>query len=701
MKTARAVKAKPTAVPSVPSAAAASTGPSRFAFFKNPAVKWLLLAVVALLCVYRIAVFRPEALDSPGTLRPLLYGWMSQAFTSVEANQGAINDWILYSVLALGVAVGLAFWNYYRRSKGRPVQKALESRWLFVAAILLALIVCRLPLFLLGEMNPDETQFLASANKLFYDPVFFRAVDCGTVGPLDIMPLMLPAVFGISPDYASSRLIGLIILFGALWFLYRATALLVPDYVARIAILPAVGAVAVLRVPDFIHFSSEHVPSLLIAIGLYLCVQVLVRPADYRWPLFWLGLLVMAAFFAKMQAVPVILASAFIAWLYVHMTRNAGPIWGPTVFFAAGLAPLWIVNAAICAYGGVWSDFWISYITGNVHYTDAGIAETFRSPSEQIETALLPRLQHFATYVVRHIEIRWLFISCLAVVGAAVAGKRAVIVGIAIAIAAALLGETEFSGWLVVMLLPLCALFWYRSRSSSSEAVRWFGLLVIGVLGATCVSVYVARNYFTHYLLLLVVPLAAALVWPVVAAGGRVALMTLLVGVSLAWQLYQIGTANPKYMPIIPRSVRSPESELIASLTKPGEQITVWGWNAKPYLGSGRVPATRDTNMTYLFRPPQSLVDYHLRRFLEDARRRPPAMFIDAVGVVGSREMADRQRFGYEVFPDVKAWVAANYVFLGDTNGERFFIRRDLATRGTSAGAVPTGAPVTGAPVSR
>src|SRR5262249_17754121 len=140
--------------------------------------------------------------------------------------------------------------------------------------------------------------------KLFYDANYFRSVDCGTSGPLNIYPLMLPAIFGLSPDYASSRLVALGSEFLCIYLLFITVARLAPEPVARLAILPLFGAFAVFRHQDLVHYSSEHIPILLVTFALYLAVRVLNNPQRYHVPVLFLGLLACAAFFSKMQALP-------------------------------------------------------------------------------------------------------------------------------------------------------------------------------------------------------------------------------------------------------------------------------------------------------------------------------------------------------------------------------------------------------------
>lgn len=677
----------------------------------SPFVTWPVLALMVIFCAYRTIGFQPQPLDSAQTLRPVLYAWFTSFLGNFQSLAEATSGWTTYCIVAMSIPAGLAFLNLYLR-KHQPPRTFLAilcSRWLWFASIVVFLIVCRFPILLLREMNPDETQFIAAAEKLFHDPVFFRAVDCGTVGPLDIFPLMLPAVFGFSPDYASSRLIGLVIVILSVYILYRAFASIADDSVARLAILPMAGTFAVFKVPDLLHYSSEHVPVLLSALTFYLCIRILRGHGGYNLNLFLLGMLAGVAFFAKMQSVPIVVAGAAVALIYLHATGTGKPPWRPAPMFCLGLAPLWVLNAVICGAAGVWHDFWMQYIAGNLHYRDSGIAGTFSASGEQLNTTSVFQLPEFAAFVVRHAEIRWPVIAILAIAAMAIyrttrrptatdgASFLPMSLVCALAVCGSLfLGDFYAAGLLVLMILAYC-LLWYRTRALETAPVRWSGILAFTLFLAGLFSVYAGHNYFTHYLLLLTLPLCAMMAWPLiqrsgeydaVAAtskgihrGGLLPLAALFVILNLSWQGYLVVSGNPKVLPIVPRTVQLPDSALIGGLTKPGEEMIVWGWNARPYLESGLAPATHDTNMTNFFRPPEEIANYHRRRFLQEAGRQTPPLFIDAVGAIGTTQMADRKKFGYEVFPDVRSFVESNYVFLTDAYGERFFLRKDLLAR--------------------
>ncbi len=188
-------------------------------------LKWLLYAAIAAFCLFRLATFTPQPLDSPGTLRPILYRWFLWFITLHAHSEQAFSSWSTIGFLALMTPPALAVLNYSRCSEivrlPRLLATILCSRALLLGSIAVCLFLCRYPILLAPELNPDEGQFIASAHKLFYDGNFFRSVDCGTSGPLNIYPLMLPAIFGFSPDYASSRVLGLILVFFSIYLLYR------------------------------------------------------------------------------------------------------------------------------------------------------------------------------------------------------------------------------------------------------------------------------------------------------------------------------------------------------------------------------------------------------------------------------------------------------------------------------------------------
>jgi len=126
------------------------------------------------------------------------------------------------------------------------------------------------------------------------------------------------------------------------------------------------------------------------------------------------------------------------------------------------------------------------------------------------------------------------------------------------------------------------------------------------------------------------------------------------------------------------------EGAYIASLTPEGSTIAVWGYRPELYLSSGRVQATRDTNMSRFFKYGEGLSRYYKRRFLEDMQKHPAALFIDALDT-SCCDTNRRETQAFELIPPIRDYIQAHYVFIGVKNKDRYYLRRDLAGPGASA----------------
>jgi len=670
--------------------------PVRASRFKNAAV-WLACGLAAVFCIYRIAVFVPQPLDSPDTLRPVLNRWFIAFLMLYRRPETAYAHWRNFCLIAMLLPSALAILNYAREDRNFTSASRtiglLCSRSLLFACIAGSLVLCRYPTLLDYQLNPDEAEFLSAAHKLFYDGNFFRSVDCGTSGPVNIYPLMLPAIAGISPDYASSRLLVLLIAFSVIYLSYRAFRLLTTDSLARIAILPLAAAFAGFQHPNLVHYSSEQIPLLLIAAALYITVRVLRDPAMNRVPLLLLGLLIMLGFFSKMQSVPIIAAFAAVALLYTHATGKAGSAWLPGLLLSAGAASLLALHAAFSITTGVWGNFVMSYIVSNQRYTE-------------LQSNFLRDLPGFVNYLVGTDEIRFFLFTFLALVTAytirrsmAGAKERSVLrfaeIGSAAIIIIAIISLSS-APWVAYLYLALigilavraCLFLIHSARCFGTDSVRWLGLLSVLLVSAALFSIYKPHRNFPHYLLFLLAPVTVAIAWMLIrqtrprvsGAPAKSGFLLLLVTLTVTQQTYVWGSQDARGFQNVVPTIRAPGGDLIRSLTRSKGRIAVWGWTADPYLGSGRVPATRDLNLFYFFLAPPEITSYYRARFLQDMLASPAELFIDAVGPV-SWFVSDPVKYRYEQFPEIAAFINQSYVHLTDRYGYRYFLRRDLAMK--------------------
>ena len=648
------------------------------AWFSKRAAKFTFWGLVAAFAIYRIATCIPQPLDGPHTLRPILNGWFDVYLRLYEHPEAAYENWRAWCVLALAVAPALAVLNLVRQhgTLWLPdrATRIFCSKALFFASIAAAMFLCRYPTLLDYQLNPDEGQFLAAAHKLFYEPNYFESVDCGTSGPLNIYPLMLPAIFGFSPDYASSRILVLVVAFSVTYLFYRTLRLMAPDSMARIAILPVAGAFAVFENPNLVHYSSEQIPVLLISLALYLAVRVLRDPAAHRLPLFLAGFLVSAGFFSKMQSVPIIGAIGAVAVAYTYATGSARRFWQPALLFVAGMLPLQLLNAAMCLAAGAWTNFWMSYIVSNQRYADRG-------------SNFVTELPGLVNYFFETPEFGYFVVTFLALCASyamlrlrsdktgernsllQMAAVSAVVIG---AMMATLLhaDASSVSAYLVLIAIFMGLTFFllfYEQGSFGIDRVRWFGLLSVIATGATLFSVYRPHRLSWGYMLFLFVPLAAVMARMLLRQGGEsagpdavadssrfrpLAFPLLFAVLALTQTTFLWATRDPHHFRTTAATIRQSEGDFLRSLTSPQGQIFVWGWTVDPFLGSGRVPATRDLNLNYQFIAPEDITSYYRARLLNDLSHNPPELIIDAIGT-DSWGLEDNGLFGVDQVPEL------------------------------------------------
>lgn len=118
----------------------------------------------------------------------------------------------LYWLIGYALAILLAFgwWKLPQKNKS----------WILFFGGMALLLWMRLPVLVFNqEIDPDESQMLAHALTLRYDPIYWKFVDGQTIGPLDSYFLLLPSWFGFDLDYTSARIMGLICILGKFVFL--------------------------------------------------------------------------------------------------------------------------------------------------------------------------------------------------------------------------------------------------------------------------------------------------------------------------------------------------------------------------------------------------------------------------------------------------------------------------------------------------
>jgi hypothetical protein len=497
-------------------------------------------------------------------------------------------------------------------------------RWAWWLLLATALLAFRWPLLWVPhQQNPDESQLIAGAITLRYDPVFWRSVDGVTAGPLDFYPL-LPAAWadGVN-SYAVARLIGLVTIFLTILCAGEALALVVGVATARVVVLPALAFHALTTHPDFIHYSTELMPSLLLAAAGWLIVRQTPQPTTLR--LWLIGFILGATPWAKPQAMPL----AGLLWLFIAVqTLRSEKKLSPLPLIVGAFLPA-LACFGLAAGTGQLEHLVTPFFLNNFFYVsfNAGYFSWRETTALQWQNALTDGYLGL-----------WLFgalafapLALARLLNASTAQRRTAVIATLIFVAGV-----------------ICAL---GPRRPTPHHLHFLMLPLIWATGA--VLALALRN-------------SASRRW-----GAGLFLCCTLVP-QLAWRAHREDATAIQGLAASP--AQSQLTALIRRLSEPGERLAIWGWRSSLYVESNRPQATRQAHSeTQIY--PGPLQPYFLRRYFEDFQAANPPVFVDAVGP-GNFAFDDLRR-AHESFPPLHAAIAARYTYVVTLGGARLYARND------------------------
>lgn len=534
----------------------------------------------------------------------------------------------LSSALAVVLSLFSVYTDLFRKTKSGNFTRFLNHPLLFFLVIILTVTICRWWIVLFPqEVNPDETQMIAQAMKYLRDgPVPWLTVDGGTSGPLDSYVLVLPAFFGFSLGFATTRFVGLFCVIGTLTFTFLTLRAVFSDAAAKVAIMPMLLFYALARQSSYVHYSTEHLPVLFLSGALYFLVSYRLSERELKILLFLSGLALGAAPFAKLQAGPVAaaLVPAGAAAIFMkHGSSPRGVLTGHMAALAGGVLAVPAVLLSMVLWSGAFNDFWQSYIVSGLYYSE----ETFVQPLPYVLRTLMQKGE-FRRFIV------------------------AVLVAAFLCAAAGIAGGVPKKRLLKTLTAPLL----------------YFSVTAYIVLKPS-------RPSF-HYLLFLIPPvtlLAGSLLGSVAdhfsgrnLRGAAAAILICSLALPTAYALPRV--CDTIVNDADTREEVSLDSELIApfltSITRPDDRMAIWGWKPKYFVLTGLTPATREVYTAYQIMD-TPLRGYYRSRFLIDLRTSRPAVFIDAVSSSGWG-FAKRKKSGHETFKELADFIKGSYTLVGE-----------------------------------
>lgn len=524
-------------------------------------------------------------------------------------------------------------------------RRNLAANAIFPLAIILVFVAFRWPVWLTGPLeNPDESELITAALTLRDGGLPWKHIDCHTSGPLNAYALLLALPLGLPLDYVGARVIATLLQIGAVIAFWGAARRFVPEWAARLAVLPAINLWACRWFHDMVQYSSELPSVLLLSLAGWIgaCALTTDRQRLRLWLLAFAGtLLATAPVLAKLQSAP-LAATLGLILLWAVWSRSHGAehslhtrLHGTIALAAGAVVPFAALGIYLSIYG-LLAQFRVFFWQSNALYAATRLYPLSDSPEAFL--TILIQFRGCATTVL-----------CTFAFGA-------------------------------LALVPSLATSTGRLRLLSA----WL------LLAAALVSVVGAGRYAQHYLHYLAIPLA----WLAAVSLGElhrhlrssvpqlrhapaVLATTFLVATS-AWPVWQTDISQrPLTGYIAGWQVRQASriGSRLRELATPGDKLVVWGWAPGLHVETGLGCGVRGAQSERSINPGPLQNDYRWR-YLHDLRRHRPRWFVDAVAP-GQFGYQRREYYGHECWPELKALVQADYEQIAEIDQVRIYRRRD------------------------
>lgn len=469
-------------------------------------------------------------------------------------------------------------------------------------------------------LNPDEVQLAANTLRISTHGFNWNSMDGTTSGPLNSIALLWPKLIGLEVTIGTARLTALFALILVCAYVYFTLRLSFDRLVAVLFLMPLVLFYSLTESPDFLHYSSEIVPLLLLVVANFFIIKIsLYRGTPRANDFLLVGVLVGAVPFAKLQATPI----AFVMGLYAlylsiklrkteRIRRLSALAFGALSLSAFILLPLY--------FSGELKDFWLSYIIWSGTYI--GDSTSIRGIYSMVSSdATLKHVSYFLVFI-------WVLIQA----GSAFSFSMREI----------------------------------KARAASPNLAYLFVLVLISFW-----AIAKPGKQFPHYLMffppfvVIYFCYSSFLFYP--KKPTRLIFLIIYFFLSLFfifshWYDKNKGELNfqtSKYKTILKQSLLTKNQDLYSWIPTANQHLLVWGWMPQWYLLANKSPATRESH-TYAQIVNTKLTDYFRSRFLIDFEKSVPAVVIDAV-IGNSFGFNDSSKFSPDIFPEFSKILSEQY----------------------------------------
>lgn len=492
-----------------------------------------------------------------------------------------IREMLLYynefaRILSASVLILFCISSYFLVKKSKKTH--IYYTIIFTLLVSCTILIWRAPfIFYSAELNPDESQTLASARILRDDPIPWRSVDTTTSGPLNSYIYMWTYGLGEHPTYLSKRITSVILCIITVLCLQLTASIILGLYRSYISTLTVVLFFTFSSGSDFVHASTEYLPGCMLAIASTIVAfgyKNGVKSLHGILVGFILGLIP----FAKLQASLLALSLGLI--LVVVILNQKG--WHSKELYltiAAAITPA-IFFVSITAISGSFNDMVMRYFAQGVLYK-----------GDQWKLSLLERFQRIS-----RCSEEWLLI---------------------------------LGGTVSLFICSIAVRLKVKNIFNPPQLIVAFTWFIIGVY-----SIVKSGFIFPHYLTLLITPLSILCFVALsdldkISPNCNLGLLALMPLSLTSAEFIRADEHKVVSEYILKRPILQDDlSRYLASELKEGDSLAIWGWTPKYFIESNARSATRDLVSYYLLIEGPYKNKYRVA-YTEDIKRNSPKFFID------------------------------------------------------------------------
>lgn len=561
--------------------------------------------------------------------------------------------WIASLLSILGL-VAYFVWKSFETSEK-------SYSYLSIGLFLLLMLWARLPFILVDfPLNVDEAQYLAQALMFLHDPIPWLDID--PTGPLDSWVLLVPKLVGLTPGYASSRIVGIILMWISCIFVYRTLKLYLSESWSLVTVLIPVLFWSSAFLNDFVHYSSELVPMCLISAVLFYLISAYHIEFDFRRLLFAVALSSLVPF-AKLQATVIVLPLVLIGIVYCFVVSGTRVFIRrfPWIVLSGVFFPMLILIPVILSGG--WNDFLWSYLVLAMQYGESHsfirglIGFVFWSGPVPVWGAFIQLGLAFLICV-------WTGWNAFGSGSATETRKRL---------------KTIFA-WPVLPVVTSFVFGMYAIVTPGTYFGHYWQLVIVP--STLIAGLFLVRFDHIRYPVFSKIPLIAML-------GAELLSSSFIVYVQRAGSINMesgiIGTDKHALMAV----------EYLNRNKVEGDRMVVWGWFSDLYIKTGMLSGSREVHVALISPDSNELFDflnlsdelksYYRNRFMGDLSRSRPRFIVD-VCYPGSFGFNSR-RYAPESFSELWEFISSGYDLVFDSStpesdGIRIWRRREVSVIG-------------------